>query len=84
MLEAVGMRPGQIEPRNRRWKKCVTLLERGAESEEKRELASDLDTVMVDSLKALDLIRPIRQADMPRANGAALTLALGYASDPFA
>ena len=64
MLEAVGMRPGQIEPRNRRWKKCVTLLERGAESEEKRELASDLDTVMVDSLKALDLIRPIREADI--------------------
>jgi hypothetical protein len=27
-------------------------------------LASDLDTVMVDSLKALDLIRPIREADM--------------------
>src|SRR6516225_8664134 len=30
----------------------------------KRVLASDLDTVMVDSLKALDLIRPIREADM--------------------
>ena len=28
------------------------------------ELASDLDTVMVDSLKALDLIRPIREADV--------------------
>jgi hypothetical protein len=27
-------------------------------------LASDLDTVMVDSLKALDLSRPIREADM--------------------
>jgi hypothetical protein len=27
-------------------------------------LASDLDTVMVDSLKALDLIRPIREADI--------------------
>jgi len=36
----------------------------GADSEEKRVLASDLDTVMVDSLKALDLIRPIREADM--------------------
>ena len=35
----------------------------GADSEEKRVLASDLDTVMVDSLKALDLIRPIREAD---------------------
>jgi hypothetical protein len=32
--------------------------------EGKRVLASDLDTVMVDSLKALDLIRPIREADM--------------------
>ena len=37
----------------------------GADSEEKRVLASDLDTVMVDSLKALDLIRPIREADIP-------------------
>jgi hypothetical protein len=36
----------------------------GADSEGKRVLASDLDTVMVDSLKALDLIRPIREADM--------------------
>jgi len=38
----------------------------GADSEEKRVLASDLDTVMVDSLKALDLIRPIREADITR------------------
>ena len=38
----------------------------GADSEEKRVLASDLDTVMVDSLKALDLIRPIREADIGR------------------
>ena len=30
-------------------------------------LASDLDTVMVDSLKALDLIRPIREADIGKA-----------------
>ena len=36
----------------------------GADSEEKRVPASDLDTVMVDSLKALDLIRPIREADI--------------------
>jgi len=36
----------------------------GADSEEKRVLASDLDTVMVDSLKALDLSRPIREADI--------------------
>ena len=38
----------------------------GADSEEKRVLASDLDTVMVDSLKALDLSRPIREADIGR------------------
>ena len=43
----------------------------GADSEEKRVLASDLDTVMVDSLKALDLSRPIREADM-RASGSLL------------
>jgi hypothetical protein len=36
----------------------------GAESEEKREPASDLDTVPPDSLKALDLDRPIGEADM--------------------
>jgi hypothetical protein len=39
----------------------------GADSEEKRVLASDLDTVMVDSLKALDLSRPIREADITSA-----------------
>ena len=36
----------------------------GADSEEKREPVSDIDTVMVDSLKALDPKRPIREADM--------------------
>jgi hypothetical protein len=40
----------------------------GADSEEKRVLASDLDTVMVDSLKALDLSRPIREADISLAS----------------
>src|SRR6516165_11623981 len=30
MLEAVGTRPGEIEPRHRRWKKCVTLLDQKA------------------------------------------------------
>ena len=58
VLEAVRMRPGEIEPKTRRWKKCVTLLDSksplGAESEEKREPASDIDTGVVDSLKALD------------------------------
>ena len=34
------------------------------ESEEKHEPVSDIDTVLVDGLKALDLNRPIREADM--------------------
>ena len=38
----------------------------GAESEEKHEPVSDIDTVLVDSLKALDPNRPIREADMPQ------------------
>jgi hypothetical protein len=37
---------------------------RSADSEEKREPVSDIDAVVVDSLKALDLERPIREADM--------------------
>ena len=36
----------------------------GADSEEKHEPASDIDTVMVDSLKALDPNRPIIEADI--------------------
>ena len=36
----------------------------GAESEEKREPVSDIDTGVVDSLKVLDPDRPIREADM--------------------
>jgi len=36
----------------------------GADSEEKHEPASDIDTVQVDSLKALDPYRPIREADI--------------------
>jgi hypothetical protein len=40
------------------------LMERPcADSEEKREPVSDIDTVLVDSLKALDPERPIREAD---------------------
>jgi hypothetical protein len=34
----------------------------GADSEEKREPVSDIDTAAVDSLKALDPKRPIREA----------------------
>ena len=36
----------------------------GADSEEKHEPVSDVDTVVVDSLKALDPEWPIREADM--------------------
>jgi hypothetical protein len=36
----------------------------GADSEEKREPVSDIDTTAMDSLKALDPNRPIREADM--------------------
>jgi hypothetical protein len=36
----------------------------GADSEEKHEPVSDIDTVVVESLKALDLKRPIREADI--------------------
>ena len=35
-----------------------------AESEEKREPASDINTATLDSLKALDPNRPIREADI--------------------
>ncbi len=36
----------------------------GAESEEKHESASDIDTAVVDSLKVLDPKRPIREAEV--------------------
>ena len=36
----------------------------GADSVEKHEPVSDIDTVVVDSLKALDPERPIREADI--------------------
>jgi hypothetical protein len=39
----------------------------GADSEEKREPASDIDSAVVDSLKVLDPKRPIREADIPQA-----------------
>jgi hypothetical protein len=39
----------------------------GADSEEKREPASDIDTAAVDGLKALDPDRPIREADITDA-----------------
>jgi hypothetical protein len=38
----------------------------GADSEEKREPVSDIDTAAADSLKVLDPKRPIREADIER------------------
>lgn len=35
-----------------------------ADSEEKREPVSDIDTAVADGLKVLDLKRPIREADI--------------------
>ena len=44
----------------------------GADSEEKHEPVSDIDTVVVDSLKALDPEWPIREADIGPARGATI------------
>ena len=38
----------------------------GADSEEKRESVSDISTAGMDSLKAIDPERPIREAEMQR------------------
>src|SRR6476619_4116475 len=46
----------------------------GADSEEKHEPVSDIDTVVVDSLKALDPKRPIREAYMALCSGPAIGL----------
>jgi hypothetical protein len=43
----------------------------GADSEEKHEPARDIDTAAVDSLKALDPERPIREATKPLRRAAA-------------
>src|SRR5262249_36858835 len=66
VLEAVRTSSGEIEPRTRRWKNASPCLTQktpykglGAESEEKREPVSDIDTGVVDSLKVLDPDRPI-------------------------
>jgi hypothetical protein len=49
----------------------------GADSEEKHEPASDTDTAVVDSLKALDLERPIREADIHFLTRRRINLAAG-------
>ena len=44
------------------------MMERpGVDSEEKHEPVRNIDIVVVDSLKALDPKRPIREADMAKA-----------------
>ena len=45
-----------------------------ADSEEKHEPASDIDIVVVDSLKALDPKRPIREADIRRGDTTAMSV----------
>jgi hypothetical protein len=40
----------------------------GADSEEKHEPVSDIDTAVVDGLKVLDPERPIREADIALGN----------------
>ena len=40
----------------------------GADSEEKHEPVSDIDTAAADSLKVLDPKRPIREADISHLN----------------
>src|SRR5471032_438730 len=45
----------------------------GADSEEKHEPASDIDTVVMDSPKALDPNRPIREADIMAPNSITLS-----------
>jgi transposase len=46
----------------------VILHSPGADSEEKHEPASDIDTAAADSLKALDPKRPIREADIRQSD----------------
>ena len=41
----------------------------GADSEEKHEPASDIDTAVADSLKVLDPEWPIREADIRQVDG---------------
>jgi len=71
--KVVRQRDLEIKSRNRRRRRCAVLANSltkkvpykglGADSEEKREPASDTDSaVVVDSLKVLDPNRPIREA----------------------
>jgi hypothetical protein len=60
----------------------------GADSEEKHEPVSDIDTVVVDSLKALDPEWPIREADIdiccPANSGLPMRASSGVLKVPFA
>ena len=52
-----------------------------ADSEEKREPVGDIDTAVVDSLKVLDLKRPIREADIGPGSPAPMTLGSMHANE---
>jgi hypothetical protein len=72
VLEAVKVLPGRGETTiEKDAPPCLSFLTKkapykglGADSEEKHEPVSDIDTVAVDSLKALDPNGPIREADV--------------------
>src|SRR5580700_1090383 len=52
-------------PYVRRAPRPLSAMKNGADSEEKHQPARDIDTVAVDSLKALDPKRPIREVGRP-------------------
>ena len=56
--------PRAREPHRRAKSDCQPKAALGADSEEKREPASDINTALVDRLKALDPNRRIREADI--------------------
>ena len=73
-------RPGR--PKDSSAPSSKPMMERPcADSEEKHEPASDIDTVVVDSLKALDPNRPIREADIGKPVGSPSRRALGAQID---
>ena len=54
----------------------------GADSEEKHEPVSDIDTVVVDSLKVLDPKWPIREADSSRTSRHVRKVPTGEVASP--
>ena len=76
--KVVRQRDLEIKSRNRRRRRCAVLANSltkkvpykgpGADSEEKHEPVSDIEPAAVDSLKALDPKRPIREATEERTS----------------